>query len=151
MDELPFIDDPQTFTKEVKRLIDEREAGKTKETRTYVLTKDERKLIWDKTDGNCHVCGRAVSPNNFEADHVRNHSAGGGSQVDNFLPACRTCNNYRWHYSPEEVQWILKMGIWAKTKVSHDDAIGKLIAKEFIKKEIGRESRRKNPRIPMKG
>lgn len=150
MNELPYIDDPEVLKREIKKLINEREENKTKKARNYILTKEERHAIWEKTDGNCHICGRATEKDNFEADHVKNHSSGGENAVENFLASCRTCNNYRWHYSSEEIQWILKIGVWAKTKIDHNDKIGKMIAENFTKKEIEREQRRKHPRLPLK-
>ena len=155
MSELPYIDNPEILKKEIKRLRDEREKNKTKNknktkiARKYSLTQEERAAIWEKTDGNCHICGRAVEIGGFEADHVRNHAGGGSNQAENFLAACETCNNYRWNYSSEEIQWILKIGVWAKTKIEHDDKVGKGIAENFIKKEVEREKRRKNPRVPL--
>ena len=150
MNELPYINNPEIFKKEIKNLIAERERNKSKNRRNYFLTKEKRYAIWDKTDGNCHICGRNVDKDTFEADHVKTHSIGGKNNVENFLAACRTCNNYRWHYSPEEIQWILKIGVWAKTKIDHNDKIGNIIAEKFIKKEVERENRRKKPRIPLK-
>ncbi len=146
MNELPFIDNPEVFKREIKKLIEERENSKTNKKRYQILSKEERFAIWEKTDGNCHICGRLTEKDSFEADHVKNHSSGGGHCVENFLASCRTCNNYRWHYSPEEIQWILKIGVWAKTKIDHNDSIGNTIAENFIKKEVERESRRKKPR-----
>ena len=150
MNELPFIDNVEVLKKEINRLIKERESKKSKALRTYALTKKDRYLIWDKTDGHCHICGREVDKDGYEADHVKNHSGGGSDLAENFLAACRTCNNYRWHYSPEEIQWILKLGVWAKTQIDHNNGIGKKIAEGFIKYEVSRENRRKKPRLPLK-
>ncbi len=150
MNELPYIDNPEVLKREIKKLILEREENKSKTIRNYSLTKKERLEIWKKTDGKCHICGEKIDNNNFEADHVKAFSSGGDNKIDNFLASCSTCNNYRWHYSSEEIKWILKLGIWAKTKIDHNDSIGKIIASEFVKKEIAREKRRKNPRTPIK-
>jgi 5-methylcytosine-specific restriction endonuclease McrA len=150
MKELPYINDPDVLKREFRRLVEERENLKTNRTIRYSLSRAARKTIWLKTDGKCHVCGRDVEFDSFEADHVKNHSGGGSNQVENFLPACRTCNNYRWHYTPDEIQWIFKLGIWAKTTIDHNDNLGKLIAVNFIRKEISREKRRKSPREALK-
>ena len=65
--------------------------------------------------------------------------SGGAHQENNYLPSCGTCNNYRWHYSPEEVQLILKLGSWLKTKITSDPAL----AGSFIKHELALRKRRK--------
>ncbi|WP_018613223.1 HNH endonuclease [Segetibacter koreensis] len=146
MNELPFIDDPIHFHQELKRIAALRKHGKVKKDRIYRLTKEERKIIHAKTGGKCHVCGKDVLVDKFEADHVKSHSSGGTSLTDNFLPTCRTCNNYRWHYLPEEFQWILKLGIWARTQIANDTALGKQMSSTFIEREKIREARRRNPR-----
>ena len=61
--------------------------------------------------GKCHICGQELLVDKFEADQVKSHSSGGSSIVDNYLPAYKTCNNYRWHYLSEELQWILILGV----------------------------------------
>ena len=147
MNELPYIDTPNIFQQELAKLAALQKIGKTKTKRQYRLTKQERQIIHSKTGGKCHVCGREVLIDKFDADHVKSHSSGGTSITDNFLPACRTCNNYRWHYLPQEFQWILKLGVWARTEIEKESVLGKSIANTFIMREIIREGRRKNPRI----
>jgi hypothetical protein len=84
-----------------------------------------------------------LNNNNFEADHVKSHIGGGDNRIDNYLPSCQTCNNYRWHYLPEEIQWILKIGVWAKTQIETNTVIGKNIADRFMNYEARRIKRTK--------
>src|SRR5438552_3130409 len=100
MNELPYINSSTIFQQELIRIASLRQTGKLKQKRRYALTKEERKIIHAKTSGKCHVCGQDVTVENFEADHVKSFSSGGTNITDNFLPACRTCNNYRWDYLP---------------------------------------------------
>ena len=153
MKELPYISDTKVFSEKIRRLIDEREESKiySNLAKRVRLSKEQRKRIFDKTDGRCHICGDSIEINEFEADHVKNHTSGGLCNEENFLPSCGACNNYRWHYSPEELQWILKIGIWAKTQVAKQTVIGKIIADKFLKHESNREKRRNNPRTPYNG
>ena len=95
-----------------------------------------RAQIHAKTDGRCHFCGCNVSVGAFEANHVKNHASGGGSCAESFLPACKICNNYRWHYSHEELQWILKIGVWVSHNIVKRTKLGSLIANAFITKEV---------------
>lgn len=77
------------------------------------LNTAERAAIAAKTDGRCHICG-GVLGTTWHIDHVRAHSAGGTDATDNCLAAHSTCNTYRWDYLPEECQWTLKIGVWAR-------------------------------------
>ena len=56
MNELPFIETPEVFKQELQRLHALRKDGNIKSKRLYRLTKEERKIIYLKTNGKCHVC-----------------------------------------------------------------------------------------------
>jgi 5-methylcytosine-specific restriction endonuclease McrA len=146
MNELPYIETPEIFQQELKRLHTLRKSGKTKNKRIYRLTKEERQIIYSKTGGKCHICGQDILVDKYEPDHVKSHSSGGTNTTDNFLPACKTCNNYRWHYLSEEFQWILKLGVWARTEIENRTVLGDKIATTFTSREKTREQRRTTPR-----
>ena len=100
-------------------------------------------MVLAKTDGRCHICGVVLESTNFQADHVHSHSAGGNHAENNYLAACFTCNNYRWHYSSEEIQIILKLGAWFKTKITSDSINGGELPNQFVKHEMSVRKRRK--------
>jgi 5-methylcytosine-specific restriction endonuclease McrA len=102
------------------------------------LTATERLLVLAKTSSCCHICGGNVEGQKWQADHVIAHSAGGTHDVDNYLPAHATCNNYRWDYLPEEFQYILKLGVWARTQIERGTTVGNNVATAFA----GHEARR---------
>ena len=122
-----------------------REQGKTESRRRRGRGPGEaaRREILEKTGGRCHICGGEIS-DKWQADHVRPHSAGGTHSVDNYLPAHKTCNNYRWDYLPEEFQLILKLGVWARTQIEKDSPAGRNICEKFAQYEKRREARRKS-------
>ena len=49
------------------------------------LTTSERKQVWAKTGGTCHVCGGRVGKR-WEVDHVIPPHLGGTRSLDNYLP-----------------------------------------------------------------
>lgn len=106
------------------------------------LNQTDRAQILRKTGGKCHICGGAVE-GKWQADHVSAHSRGGHSSTENYLPAHAICNNYRWDYSAEEFQFILKLGVWLRTKIEKESALGKAAARQFSKSERTRIARRK--------
>lgn len=152
-DSIPYIDNASTLIEELnilyqKRLIKKEYNKERNEIKRINLSKEQRQNIYDKTDGLCHVCGMKLEIDNIQADHVKPFSTGGDDIVDNFLPACSQCNNYRWDYSSEEIQWILKLGVWFKTEIQRKSKEGLEVLPKFIKDEIKREHRRKKPRTP---
>ena len=107
------------------------------------LSLTNRQSILEKTSGRCHICGGAVGSTRWQADHVLALSGGGTHLVDNYLPAHRLCNNYRWDYLPDEFQYILKLGVWARTQVEKETKIGRTIAERFTRAEAARLRRRR--------
>ncbi|MDY6970329.1 MAG: HNH endonuclease [Spirochaetota bacterium] len=133
-----------SFLADLHRLRETRKAiEKQKGIKRQPLSKDERSEILAKTDSRCHICGGEIE-GAWDADHVLSHSKGGEHSVDNYLPAHKICNNYRWDYIAEEFQEILKLGVWIRTQIERETAIGKLVADKFFKYEIQKRNRRKN-------
>ena len=105
------------------------------------LSAVERNEVFAKTAGRCHICGGAID-GEWQADHVFSHSAGGAHAADNYLPAHALCNNYRWDYSAEEFQAILKLGVWVRTQIEHKSVLGLKVADRFLAYERSRVRRR---------
>ncbi len=120
-----------------------RRKDKVKKMKRTALSKNQRELILSKTNSHCHICGIELEEKGFHADHVKPHSAGGIHSENNYLASCSTCNKLRWHYSPEEIQIVLKLGVWAKTKVLDDTELGLEIANQFVKHDMLLRKRRK--------
>jgi 5-methylcytosine-specific restriction endonuclease McrA len=109
------------------------------------LSASERAHILAKTAGRCHICGGLISESAWQADHVLAHSAGGAHSADNYLPAHALCNHYRWDYSAEEFQHILKLGVWMRTQIERRTACGRAAAAAFLAHERTRQARRVSP------
>lgn len=107
-----------------------------------VLSKSDREVVFNKTNGRCHICGGEID-GTWQADHVLAHSVGGEHAVDNYLPAHASCNNYRWDYTAAEFQEIFKLGVWSRTQVERGTTIGREIAARFSVYEVNRRKRRK--------
>ena len=106
------------------------------------LSASDRSTIAAKTNGRCHICGGPLGVA-WEADHVLAHSTGGDHHLDNYLAAHSLCNNYRWNYSAEEFQWVMKVGVWARL-VMEKSQLGQQMAEQFCRYERGRVRRRKS-------
>lgn len=61
------------------------------------LSKAERLEVYNKTSGHCAYCGCEIPFKGFNADHVKCFAWNGveADTVDNMLPSCRSCNNYK--------------------------------------------------------
>lgn len=54
-----------------------------------------RKQVFDKTHGHCAYCGCVIDFGKFQVDHKWPKAGGGTDDIDNLLPACNSCNNYK--------------------------------------------------------
>lgn len=130
-----------TLRKKLLRLREERRQRKgTNKAPRRSLTQRQRTSVLKKTGRRCHVCGGRVG-RKWHADHIASHALGGEHAEDNYLPAHELCNNYRWHYLPEEFQLIMKLGVWARTQVEKGTPIGIEIAERFAVHEERRKRR----------
>jgi 5-methylcytosine-specific restriction endonuclease McrA len=105
-----------------------------------LLSPSEREGVFRKTNGRCHICGGSID-GKWQADHVFSHSAGGAHAADNYLPAHALCNNYRWDYSADEFQSILKLGVWLRSEIEHKSTLGLKIAERYLAHERRRAAR----------
>lgn len=125
----------------LRRCREERKTASGRRPRR-TLCKSDRAEILRKTGSRCHFCGGEIR-GVWDADHVLAHSAGGRHSVDNYLPAHRTCNNYRWDYLAEEFELIVKLGIWIRTEIEYGTRIGRTIESAFSKHESRATARRR--------
>lgn len=106
------------------------------------LSVNDRRDILNKTAERCHICGGIIN-DRWQADHVLAHSGGGDHSPDNYLPAHKLCNNYRWDYLPAEFQILLKLGVWCRTHIEKQTSIGQTLGEQFRKYEKSRMTRKK--------
>lgn len=145
MRQTTFTCEPEQLADELRELRSRRRRGQAESrkgsSRRIPLSRADRERVLATTAGRCHVCGGLIE-GPWQADHVLAHSGGGLHAVDNYLPAHKLCNNYRWDYLPEEFQLILKLGVWARTQVANRTAAGRVVAARFATHERRRLSRR---------
>ena len=66
-----------------------------RKARRLHLPSTQRRIVYKKTGGRCHLCGGKLDGEDFAADHVLSHAASGKSGIENFLPAHGLCNGSR--------------------------------------------------------
>ena len=59
------------------------------------LSKAERLKVYEKCDGHCAYCGSPIEIKGMQVDHIKAFECGGEDVMENFLPACRSCNHYK--------------------------------------------------------
>ena len=57
------------------------------------FSREQRRLIWNsETEPRCEICGKAVTWDDFHADHIKPHSKGGKTDRSNAQLTHRACN-----------------------------------------------------------
>jgi 5-methylcytosine-specific restriction endonuclease McrA len=109
--------------------------------RRRTLSASERSIIFQKTGGFCHICGGELD-SHWTADHIKPFAKGGDNSLDNFLPACNSCNRLKWHRSPEAIRFIMQIGTYANWEIEQDTGLGKQLDALYKRKVASNASRR---------
>ncbi|MBI4528057.1 MAG: HNH endonuclease [Deltaproteobacteria bacterium] len=110
----------------------------------------------EKNRCHCHFCGDPVSLRKrgyrrqradgaWEVDHVVQRRKGGLGSIDNYLPACTSCNRLRWHRTGAALRELLLLGIIAKSEIERLTVTGKELVRvraEHVRRAAIRRKRR---------
>ncbi len=140
--DIPFIDKKEILSAELRRLSKSRNDNKSI-SKSRRFKKAEKEKIYNKTSGVCHICGIKLSPDSFSI------TASTTTNGETFLPACKACKRMHDNYLPEEIKWILKIGLWVKTQIEYETEIGNMVSGELTEIAKYGEYKRKNPRNPI--
>jgi hypothetical protein len=67
------------------------------------ITKEIRQQVFDKYSGHCAYCGKQLTLDTMEVDHIISHMYNKGKdEIDNYMPACQLCNRAKDTYNIEE-------------------------------------------------
>ncbi|MCI0442328.1 HNH endonuclease [bacterium] len=58
-----------------------------------LFSPEQRRIIWNSsTERKCRKCGKPITWNDFTVDHIKPHSKGGRTKLDNAAIMHRSCN-----------------------------------------------------------
>ena len=62
------------------------------------ISKDKRLQVYNKYEGHCAYCGKAIEYKDMQVDHLiplYKNSLDGCDDLENLMPSCRQCNHYK--------------------------------------------------------
>lgn len=71
------------------------------------MGKRKRQKVYDITTGHCWYCGIPITIDDMCIDHINPQSLSGTHDIDNLLPACRSCNSRKRDKNLDEYrEWL---------------------------------------------
>lgn len=102
----------------------------SKNNKRKLFTDNQRKEIYNKTNGHCYLCGDYVDFDVFEVEHKLPLGKGGTNDFDNLFCSCHTCNQIKHDIYPDDfMERITKIFIYQMEKKYHDTFKWKIVHK----------------------
>lgn len=73
-------------------------------TKRKHYSKGVRRMLYNKADGRCQLCGRKILFESITLDHIIPLKMGGKDNIDNLQIACNICNRSKSSYLPDAFQ-----------------------------------------------
>lgn len=87
---------------ELKNKQSENKKKKSNKRKNY--SQSVRKMIYEKADGRCQLCGRKIKFEDMTIDHVIPLALNGVDSVENLQCSCEFCNRHKSSYLPDD--WL---------------------------------------------
>lgn len=75
---------------------------KAKQSKRKNFSQSKRKMIYNRADGRCQLCGRKILYEEMTVDHIVPLAMNGSNSDENLQCACKSCNRQKAAYLPEE-------------------------------------------------
>ena len=59
------------------------------------ISPKDRQVIYSKYDSHCAYCGKELTIEEMQVDHLKPLRLGGEDEMSNYMPTCRMCNHYK--------------------------------------------------------
>lgn len=136
-----------------RNLMLEKRMNLIKRKPIYNSTKE---LVWDKTGGRCHICGRVLKFNakigesgRWHVDHVVPFARGGKDGTKNFLPICKVCNRLKSHLRGRKFRIIVQFGTWALSESKKRTEMGKML-RRFYREHMQDNTKKRTGKYPAR-
>ena len=93
---------------------------------------DARKLIYNKAQGKCELCGRKILLEDMTIDHVKPLSMGGEDDVNNLACTCYPCNLFKGNILPDDFMERITEIFMYQTKKKCSNSIKRKIIYKLV-------------------
>lgn len=81
------------------------------------ITINERHTVYERASGVCQICGQNITYEEMTVDHITPLYHGGTNQLSNFQCACRSCNQIKQNFQPNDFYEKIVEIFWYQTKI----------------------------------
>ena len=108
-------------------------------------TETKRSQLFNMFGGKCAYCERQMSKKSMTRDHLLAKADGGGSTLENLLPACKQCNQRKGHSSLEawRVDFFMPT-LTEEEKSSRERMFAAIATKKFYFERVAEDQMRKS-------
>ncbi len=93
-----------------------------------IYSDEERKIIYNKSNGRCELCGQRLLLSNMTLDHIVPLSMGGKDDMENLQASCFACNQFKSNILPDDfMDRIIKIFLYQTEKKCSKDMKLKII------------------------
>jgi len=95
-----------------------------------IYSDEERKIIYNKSNGRCELCGQRLLFEEMTLDHIVPISMGGADDMGNLQASCFACNQFKSNILPDDfMDRIIKIFLYQTEKKCSKDMKLKIIHK----------------------
>ena len=85
--------------------------------------KPNRQDIFNKFKGHCAYCGCKLKTNTMTVDHLIPQSKGGSNNIDNLMPACKSCNTTK---ADDDIEFLRIALAWPSLNIAQIQSFRKV-------------------------
>ena len=82
------------------------------------MKKSLRVKVYNKYNQHCAYCGVELEYKEMQVDHLKSKYYGGLDDIDNLMPSCRKCNNFKNVFSLEQFREEISLQVERADKYS---------------------------------
>jgi hypothetical protein len=97
------------------------------------MVTDTHAQVWAKTQGHCWYCGKLLNPwDDFTIDHMDPRKQGGGDEIPNLVPACKSCNSRKHARTVQEYKQYLQQRGLVEFWFEHNEPLREAYAMQVV-------------------
>lgn len=110
------------------------EDGYKSKKKRKIYSSEDRKIIYNKSNGCCELCGKRLLFQDMTLDHIVPLSMGGKDEMENLQSSCSLCNQFKSNVLPDKFMEKISQIFMYQMQLQNGDSLRwKIIHRELQK------------------